>query len=98
MLSLARRLEGAADPPERPPPRPAPRRDYQTLIQSVPEREARKTLRRGMRDYRPPPPGEESDSESDDDENKQTGADFDEFRRTVRARKPHVILRTRLDL
>ncbi|KAA0154935.1 hypothetical protein FNF29_02079 [Cafeteria roenbergensis] len=98
LLSLARRLEGAADPPERPPPRPAPRRDYQTLIQSVPEREARKTLRRGMRDYRPPPPGEESDSESDDDENKQTGADFDEFRRTVRARKPHVILRTRLDL
>lgn len=98
LLSLARRLEGVADPPERPPPRPAPRRDYQTLIQSVPEREARKTLRRGMRDYRPPPPGEESDSESDDDENKQTGADFDDFRRTVRARKPHVILRTRLDL
>jgi len=98
LLALARRLEGAADPPERPAPAPKARRDFRTAIQSVPEREARKTLRRGARDYRVAAPGEESDSDSDDDEHKQEGADMDEYRRMVRARKRHVVIRTTTDI
>jgi Ca2+-binding EF-hand superfamily protein len=98
LTALVRRLEGAADPPERPPAPPKARRDFRTFIQSVPEREARKTLVRGMRDYRVPPPGDESDSDSDDDDGKQEGEDVDDYRKTVRARKRHVVLKTTADI
>lgn len=98
LTALVRRLEGAADPPERPPPPPKARRDFRTFIQSVPEREARKTLMRGMRDYRVPRPGAESDSDSDDDDGKLDGEDVDDYRKTVRARKHHVVLTTTADI
>jgi hypothetical protein len=98
LQAFADRLGGVSDPPERPPPPPKPRRDFKTFTQSVPRREAEKTLQRGMRDYRVPPPGAESDSESDDDEFRQRGAQYDDLRALVRARKPHVILKTSVDL